>query len=32
MTENIKSNKILKVTDDKGVIHLIINIECIVVV
>ena len=32
MTESIKSNKILEVTYDKGVFHLLINIKCRMVV
>ena len=32
ITERFKSTSILEVTDDKGVIHLLINIKCIVIV
>ena len=32
MTESIDSNTIVEDTDDKVVIHLIINIKCIVIV
>ena len=31
MTKIIESNTILEVTDDKGVINLLINIKCIVI-
>ena len=31
MTKSIDSNTILEVTDDKGVIDLIINLKCIVI-
>ena len=32
MTERVKSTIILYLTDDKGVIHLLIDIKCIVIV
>ena len=32
MTKSIESNTLLEVNDDKGVIHLLINIKCIVLV
>ena len=32
MTESIESNTILEVTHDEGVIKLLINIQCIVIV